>query len=98
MVPGDQSPRADLSAHPPLVNGSHRRSGLDPAPIVDGTPQLLLATSGGTLLRCCADSSAIGTRVPVIIRMRRDLALIAVSAVNPAQKIDLDTQRSHLPS
>jgi hypothetical protein len=25
-------------------NGSHRRTGLDPEPIVDGTPQLLFAT------------------------------------------------------
>jgi hypothetical protein len=38
----DKSPRADLSALG--ENGSRRRTGLDPEPIVDGTSQLLLAS------------------------------------------------------
>jgi hypothetical protein len=44
LVSNEQSPTADLSADPPWKNGSHRRTGLDPEPIVDGTPQLLFAS------------------------------------------------------
>jgi len=44
MSSEDKSRGADLSADPPLENGSCRRTGLDPEPIVDGIPQLLFAS------------------------------------------------------
>ena len=48
FVAADYSPSGHqgriFRRNPPLEHGSHRRTGLDPEPIIDGTPQFLFAS------------------------------------------------------